>query len=233
MDFETVNKLIAMFSLDEKISDIVANLGSYLSTMLIGAIQNIGTQVIGVVIMFFLLYYLLTTDDAKLWKIVHDVTPFSNKNTSILLKEMKNIIHSTVIATLLIAVVQGSLLTLTFYAAGIQGALFWGFITGILSIIPVVGPPVIWGPAIVIKLIEADYSAAVIVLIGGLILSNIDNLLRPLIQRKVGSIHPLVSLLGIFIGISLFGLVGIIVGPMLLAIFLLMLKIVNEEFLQT
>ncbi|MDK2892817.1 MAG: hypothetical protein PWQ49_1209 [Methanohalophilus sp.] len=233
MNYEQINELIAIFNLEEKTADIVSTAGTFLSELIIDAIQNIGVQIAGLTILIFLLYYLLTTDDTKLRKIVFDITPFSTRNTYVLLDEMKNIIHSTVISTLMIAAIQGSLLAITFYLVEIHGALLWGFITAILSIIPVIGAPIIWVPAIVFKLIEADYYAAVIILIAGIIISNVDNFLRPIIQKKVGSIHPFVSLLGIFIGISLFGLVGIVVGPMLLASFILMLKIFNEEFLQT
>lgn len=232
VDYERIDELIATFNLEEKAADIVSTAGTFLSGLLIDTIQNIGTQIIGIIILVFLLYYLLTTDDTKLRKIVFDVTPFSSRNTYVLLDEMKNIIHSTVIATLMIAAIQGSLLAVTFYLVGIQGALLWGFVTAILSIIPVIGAPVIWLPAIIFKLIQADYYAAVVILIAGIIISNVDNFLRPFIQEKVGAIHPFISLLGIFIGIFLFGLVGIVVGPMLLASFILMLKMFNEEFLQ-
>jgi predicted PurR-regulated permease PerM len=231
-DFARINELIVMFNLEEKVGDIISAASSFLSSMVIGVIQNIGKHTIGLTIMFFLLYYLFITEDAKLRKIVFDITPFSSRNTELLLREMKNITHSTVIATILIAVVQGALLALTFYFVGIQGALFWGFVTAILSIIPVVGSPLVWVPAIVFKIMEADYYAAVIILIAGLVISNIDNVLRALIQKKVGEIHPLESLLGIFIGIYLFGMVGLVVGPMLLASFILILKILNEEYLQ-
>ncbi|MBP2031163.1 putative PurR-regulated permease PerM [Methanohalophilus levihalophilus] len=232
VDYEQINELVAMLNLEEKAADIISAAGTFLSGLIIDAVQNIGTEIIGLTILVFLLYYLLTTDDTKLRKIVFDVTPFSGRNTYVLLDEMKNIIHSTVIATLMIAAIQGTLLAITFYLVGIQGALLWGFITAILSIIPVIGAPIIWIPAIIFKIIQADYYAAVAILIAGIIISNVDNFLRPFIQKKVGAIHPFVSLLGIFIGIFLFGLVGIVVGPMLLASFILMLKMFNEEFLQ-
>jgi predicted PurR-regulated permease PerM len=182
--------------------------------------------------MFFLLYYLFTSTNTGFDTKLKDFVPFNNRNTDKLLSELKNIIQSTLIATLLIAILQGLLLGLTFYAVGIEGATLWGAVTAILSFLPVVGAPLVWIPATIIQLAMKNYFAGIAILVVGIIISNIDNVLRPYIQKKVGAIHPFVSLLGIFVGIYLFGIVGIVVGPLLISTFLLVLKMFNEEYLQ-
>jgi predicted PurR-regulated permease PerM len=232
-DLQKINELAPALDLEQKASDIVTTIGGFISQLVLGTIQNLGNQLIGLIIMVFLLYYLFTTDDKTLKDMTSNIIPFSDSNKDKLIREMKNIIHSTIIATFFIAAVQGGLLAFTFYMLGIQGALLWGFVTLILSIMPVIGAPLVWVPAIIFKVIEGDFFAAGVIFIAGMVISNIDNFLRPYIQEKVGAIHPFVSLLGIFIGIYLFGLVGIVVGPLVLSSFLLMLRMFHEDYIKT
>jgi predicted PurR-regulated permease PerM len=207
-----INEIAPDIDVQGKIVSLVSTIGSYLSKYLIGAVQNISGLLISGTIMFFLLYYLFTSTNTDVSKQLQDLIPFSKRNTNKLLTEMKNIIQSTLIATLLIAVLQGTIIGITFYAVG--------------------GAPLVWVPAVLFKLVTQDYVAALVILIAGIALSNIDNVLRPYIQKKVGAMHPFVSLLGIFVGIYLFGLVGIVVGPLLISAFLLILKMFNEEYVQ-
>ncbi|ABE53264.1 AI-2E family transporter [Methanococcoides burtonii] len=231
-NIDYINEIAPDIDIQGKIVTLISTLGSYLSKHLIGAVQNISGLLISVIIMFFLLYYLFTSTNTNISNQLQDLIPFNKKNTNKLLTEIKNIIHSTLIATLLIAVLQGTIIGITFYAVGINGVALWAAVTTVLSFLPVVGAPLVWAPAVLFKLITQDYVAAIVILVAGIILSNIDNVLRPYIQKKVGAMHPFVSLLGIFVGIYLFGLVGIVVGPLLISSFLLILKMFNEEYIQ-
>jgi predicted PurR-regulated permease PerM len=97
----------------------------------------------------------------------------------------------------------------------------------------VVGPSIVWGPASLIMLLTQNYVAGIGILIFGLVLSNVDNFLRPFIQQQIGKMHPLISLIGIFIGIPIFGLLGLIIGPLLLSYFFLTLKMFREEYFKS
>ncbi|MDD3043755.1 MAG: AI-2E family transporter, partial [Methanosarcinaceae archaeon] len=130
-----------------------------------------------------------------------------------------------------IALVQGSILTFTFLLFGIDGAFLWGFIAAILSFLPVVGATFIWVPAGIIQLLQQDYVTGIGVFVAGIIIGTIDNFLRPVIQNKIGAMHPFESLLGIIIGVSLFGLIGIVIGPLILSYFMLTVKMFSEEYL--
>jgi predicted PurR-regulated permease PerM len=99
----------------------------------------------------------------------------------------------------------------------------------ILAFLPVVGIPIIWIPVAVLQFVEGNVMGGIAIAIWGTFLSTIDNFLRPMIQRRVGSIHPFVSILGAVIGVSAFGLVGVVVGPLLLSYFILMVRMFNEE----
>ncbi|WP_244603693.1 AI-2E family transporter [Methanococcoides sp. AM1] len=227
-----LNEIAPDLKIQEKVVNIASTIGSYTSKYILSALQNISGQIISLTIMFFLLYYLFTSTNTGFDNKLKEFVPFNNRNTEILLRELKNVIQSTLIATLLIALLQGSLIGLTFYALGIQGATLWGAVTAILSFLPVVGAPLVWIPAAIVQFALKNYVAGVAILVIGIIISNIDNVLRPFIQKKVGAMHPFVSLLGIFVGIYLFGIIGIVVGPLLISTFLLVLKMFNEEYLQ-
>lgn len=219
-------------SLEERIMDLFSEAINYLSVLILGSIQNISQRVIGFLLMYFLLYYLLTGEDSDFMHSVFMAIPFNTKNTIILLDEFRNVVRTTLIASGAIAIIEGGILIISFIIFGIQGAFLWGSIAAVLSFLPVVGTPLIWVPATIIQLLQQDYTAAIGIFISGVFLNMADNsFLRPIIQKKVGEIHPFQSLLGIVIGVSLFGLVGIIIGPLLLAYFYLTVKMFSEEYL--
>jgi predicted PurR-regulated permease PerM len=218
-------------NVEEKVTEVVTAAANYFSVLLINAVQSIGQRMIEFIIMYFLLYYLLLSTGSEYSAKLTNAIPFCRKNTKILMDEFSKIINATLISSGIIAIIQGAMLTITFLLLGVEGAFLWGFITMILSFLPVVGAPVVWIPATIIQLAQQDYFTAVGIFIGGSILSSIDNFLRPVIQNKVGKIHPLESLIGVIIGLNLFGLLGIIIGPLLISYVVLMAKMFNEEYL--
>ncbi|MDG6244028.1 MAG: AI-2E family transporter [Methanolobus sp.] len=226
-----LERLPVDINVSERITEVVSAAANFFSIMLLNAIQSLGQRLIEFVIMYFLLYYLFIGTNTMNSANLQGIIPFSKKNTIILLNEFKSIVNATLISSGIIAIVQGTLLTITFLLLGVEGAFLWGFIAAILSFLPVVGATIIWGPAVVIQLIQNDYFTALGILIGGVILSSVDNFLRPMIQNKVGRIHPLETLIGVIIGINLFGLLGIFIGPLLISYVSLIARMFNEEYL--
>ncbi|QLC50309.1 AI-2E family transporter [Methanolobus zinderi] len=218
-------------NLQERLLELATGIAKYFSVMVLDAIQEVGRRAIEFIIMYFLLFYLFVGENSAFLKDLQRAFPFNEKNTDRLLAEFRLLVQTTMISSGVIAVVQGGILALTFYLLDIEGAVLWGFITAVLSFLPVVGPPIIWIPAVIFQLLQQDYFSAAGVLIGGVILSSVDNFLRPAIQEKVGKIHPLVSLIGVIIGLNLFGLLGIIIGPLLLSYVVLMARMFHEEYL--
>jgi len=225
----TVRSFLPGVDLKQRLIEKIPEIGDFFSRLLLGAVQEISQGLITITIMYFIFYYLLIADKKILLKKVHEIIPFNRKNTTKLIKEFQTVTNSTIITTGLIAVIQGILLTLGFLFFGIPGAFFWGFVGGFLSFFPVVGPFLVWIPAVIIKFFQKQYPASIGILIWGLILSNVDNLLRPFIQQRVGKMHPLVSIVGIFMGLAFFGLLGIVIGPLLISYFLLTIEMFSEE----
>ncbi|MGM5481202.1 MAG: AI-2E family transporter [Nanobdellota archaeon] len=228
--FAGFDALFPQIDIQQRVVESVPKISSLIGGKLVGAIQD-ATQIgISLTITYFLLYFLLITSQRKFLRYSYKIIPFTRKNTRRLLQEFKTVTYSTVFTTGLMALLQGFLLTVGFLIFGINAAFFWGLIGAFLAFLPVVGPAIIWIPVVIISIIQQNYTAAIGIAVVGILIANVDNILRPLIQRRMGRIHPVVSLLGIFIGLSLFGVLGIVVGPMLLSFFLLMLEMFNQEY---
>jgi predicted PurR-regulated permease PerM len=226
-----IETLPAGAQIQEKVLELASITANFFSVLLVSAVQSLGQRAIEFTIMYFLLYYLFISEGSEFSNGLKKAVPFSEKNTNILLKEFNSTVNTTLISAGVIAIIQGTLLTITFLILGIEGAFLWGFITAILSFIPIAGATIVWIPAMMIQIAQQDYISAGGVFIGGMILSSIDNFVRPAIQKKVGQIHPLVSLIGVIIGLNLFGLLGIVIGPLLLSYVGIMARMFNDEYL--
>jgi len=227
----------AIANLDEKlpieiidfIKNQTPNISEFLKNLVVDFSQGVFSFVMNLFITYFILYYLLVDED-KIKEKIYNFSPFVKENTTKVLNEFRNVTHSTIISTGIIALIQGGLLTLSFFIFGVPGAIFWGLMATILSFIPVLGAPFIWIPVVIFQFLQGNYFTGVGLLIFGLFLSNVDNVIRPYLQRKVGGIHPLISVIGVFMGIFTFGLIGVVIGPLLLCYFILIVKIFMEEF---
>ena len=184
----------------ERVMDIASEAVNYSSRLILGSIQTLTKQFIGLLLMYFLLYYLLTGEDSGFARKIYVAVPFNEENTATLVDEFSRIVRITITSSGAVALAQGAILTIAFLIFGIQGALLWGFIATILSFVPVFGSILVWGPATIIQLLQGNYAAGIVILIAGLFASLVDNFLRPIIQKKVGKIHPFLSLPEIVIG---------------------------------
>ncbi|MBD3388830.1 MAG: AI-2E family transporter [Candidatus Altiarchaeales archaeon] len=204
---------------------------SFMKGMLSSFVESLAHFFINITITYFLLYYFLV-DGGRIGEEIRSIIPFSKRDTEGFITEFKNVTYSTVIGTGVIAFIQGSLLTVVFYLFGLPAAFFWGFICFILSVMPVVGAPIIWLPAAVSQFLIGENVAGLGVLVGGLIISSVDNFIRPFIQNKIGRLHPLTTLLGVIIGVPNFGVIGVIVGPLIISYSMITMKIIREEYIQ-
>lgn len=188
------------------------------------------TVALALLIMFFTMFYLLV-EHKKFLEGLKYALPFSKKNSEHLITQSGSMIKAVLIGQVLTAVIQGTLGMISFFIAGIEGAFFWGIIMIILSLIPVVGSFLVWVPAGLLLFIEGDVGMAIFVLVwGALVVSQVDNLVRPKLVNKFADIHPLETFLGIFIGLSAFGMIGIIIGPLLLALFKVLVTVYIKEY---
>ncbi|MFW5865943.1 MAG: AI-2E family transporter [Nanoarchaeota archaeon] len=213
------------------IDELITKATNYISNTLISAVSNVTKIVITWIIMYFLLYYMLVNNKFVSRK-SREFIPFSTKNQKRIINEFKRVTKSTVITTGLIALLEGILLGVGFAIFGIEGAVFWGFLGFIFSLLPVVGVFIIWIPASINQLfIEQNIVAGVGIIIWGTIVGMSDYFIRPYLQKKFGEIHPIVTLIGIFIGLPLFGIIGLILGPLLLSYASLLTRMYLDEYI--
>lgn len=210
--------------------DFIPKFTNWLTNLLISGINNAVKSVITIVIMYFVLFYLLVFHKEN-HKTLKKILPFNSKNSDLLVKEFKKVTHATIIATGLVAVIQGILLGIGFYIFGVNYAVYWGILAAILSFLPVVGIPLIWIPYALYYLIQGNLFLAIALVVLGLIINYSEYFIRPTLQKRMGDLHPLVSIIGIFVGIPAFGIIGIVMGPLLISYFILMYKIFKEEYI--
>lgn len=207
------------------VEDGLKKAGSWATELFPSLISGAFNIVLGLLLMYFLLYFMLVERE-RFEAALIKYAPFRMQNAQRFAEEMRNTTYANVLGQGFIAIVQGSLLSLCFYVLGYSDPLFWGVITTFISFVPVLGPPVVFVPAALIQMVNGNNFAAWGMLIFGfVVIINIDNVLRFIIAKKVGNIHPIITVIGVVIGIPLFGILGLVFGPLLLSYFILLIKI--------
>jgi len=229
-NIQSLSNIIPGIEFDKVVSQEIGSLGASTSGFVVNTASSLGGILVNMILLYFMFYYLLTLSDESKKKFI-SLSPFNRRNTHALVVEFKNVTHTTIVVSGIIALIQGAIISVSFMFFGIPGAFFWGFIAAIFSFLPFVGPHLIWIPIFILKLLQHDYSVAFVFLVIGIFLSSLDGIIRPPLQKEMGNIHPLVSLIGAFAGVPIFGLLGIIIGPLLLCYLLLMIRMYKEEYL--
>lgn len=198
---------------------------TYLGGMFTSLLSGAASLFLDITVMYFLLYFLFVNFRGFERGLLR-YSPFKVENAVRFGHELRNITYSNVIGQTFIALVQGGALALGFWIFGFEDALFWGVICAILSFVPLLGPPLIFVPAAVYAFTQGENWAAIGLLIYGfVVVINIDNVLRLVIAKRVGDIHPIITVVGVIIGIPLFGMMGLVYGPLLLSYFLITVRI--------
>lgn len=181
-------------------------------------------------LMFFVLYYMLIHGE-KMEKYLHDMMPLKETNRHILSTETDIMIRANAIGIPLLAVIQGLVATLGFWIFGIGDFAIWGFLAGVASLIPIVGTGLVWVPLMVYLLAVNHFWQGVGLGIYSLVvLTNIDYVARITVLRRIGDVHPLITILGVIIGLSMFGFLGLVFGPLLISYFIVLVRIYRNEF---
>ena len=161
-----------------------------------------------------------------------DSLPFNSTFSRNVMKEIYMIVRSNAIGIPLIAIVQGSIAYVGYVICGVPAALFWAVITCFATILPVVGAALVWVPLAFVLALENSWGAAVGLLVyGTLVITQSDNVIRLILQKKMADTHPLVTVLGMVIGLPLFGFMGVIFGPLVLAMFVFFVHIFKRKYL--
>ena len=207
------------------IEDGLNKAGAWTASLFPSVISGAFSIVFGLLIVYFLLYFMLI-EHKSFEKTLVKYAPFRAQNAIRFGIEMQNMTYANVVGQGLISIVQGSLVSLAFYVLGYNDPLFWGVITTFISLVPILGPPVVFLPAAILQIINGnEFAGWAMIIFGFVVILNIDNVLRFVIAKKVGNIHPIITVIGVIIGVPLFGILGLVFGPLILSYFVLLIKI--------
>lgn len=194
------------------------------------AYQGISQFIFLLFIMLFVLYYLFLDGD-KLIQYIFRLSPLGNKEEATIWRKFLSMTHATMKGTFVIAIIQGILGGISFWILDIGSPAFWGVVMGIFSVLPLVGPIAIWLPASIWLIISGSWiSGLIMFLIGSLVIGSVDNFLRSKLIGNDTALHPVLILIGTFGGIIEFGIMGFIIGPLLVTIFMALLEIFEKKF---
>jgi predicted PurR-regulated permease PerM len=213
---------------DDNITKISAWVANSLPSILGATISTITT----IVIMYFILYFMLT-EGRKMEAGFYHVVPLKDENVLLLRKEMNSLVYSNAIGIPLIALLQGTVGLIGYLIIGVKEPVFWFVLTSLASMLPILGAALAYVPLSLLLFANGDNGKGIAVLLFGiLIIGTVDNLFRFWLQKKIGDVHPLITGFGVIIGINLFGFIGLIFGPILISLFILLIRIYANEFSQ-
>ena len=231
---EALKKLVK--TLEQRFNIVIASdaninkLGQAITSSLpriLGATFNTLTTIF---FMYFILYFMLV-NGRKMEVTVYEYIPLRDENVDRLGKETKKMVLSNAIGIPVIALAQGLIALIGYLVLGIKEPFFWFGVTCIAAMIPVVGAALAYVPVAIILFANGQNWQGIVMLIFGFgVIGTADNVLRFTLLRKLGDVHPLTTVFGVIIGLNLFGFIGLIFGPLLISLFILLLKIYSSEF---
>ncbi len=213
-----------------RIAELGAKIVGWLGSSAFGLIGTATRLALNLTISLFGLFYLLL-QPGETWEAVRPYIPFSARNTEKLRQRFRDVTTSTIIGTGLTAAAQGAILGLAFWIVGLPNALFWGVVTMVFGILPIVGSGLVWVPAAIALLVASRPGPAALIALVGAFVGNVDYILRPMVFRRWANIHPLVTLVGALAGVPFFGILGLLIGPLALSYFFELVKMYREEYL--
>jgi predicted PurR-regulated permease PerM len=223
---------VGPYQVGAQLEQIGSQIVSFIGSSALGLIGTATRAGIQLTIAFFGLFYLLVSPEA-IWRSVRPFIPFSAASAEILRKRFGDVTISTLVGTGVTATVQGIFVGLAFVVVGLSNPLFWGVVTVIFAILPVVGSGLVWGPGAAALAMDDRWGAAIGLVIWGIVVvGNVDNVIRPIVFRRWAQIHPFVTVIGAFMGLRYFGLLGLLIGPLAISYFFELIRMYRVEYLE-
>jgi len=210
------------------VSDFVKKMVDFVPSL----INSSADLLVNLVIMLFMLYYMLV-HGKEMEEYLAKIIPLRTSNIHLLAAETKRLVKASAIGIPMISVIQGLTASLGYYFFGVQEVVLWGFFTAVFAFFPVVGTMIVWVPLVLLMYAEGNtWNATGLFLYSLLITGNVDYITRITVLNKLGNVHPVVTVLGVIVGLGLFGFIGLIFGPLLVNYIILLFRIYINEFLQ-
>jgi predicted PurR-regulated permease PerM len=209
----------------ESILERLKGMGGAIAGRTLGFVGGVVGVIVQVFFVIFTMYYLFRDGD-RIVKSLPDILPLERAQSDIILERTRNVISASLYGVLVIAIIQGTLGGLAFWALGLPSAIVWAVVMAFLSMIPMAGSFIVWVPASIYLAATGHWGKAIILAAwGALVIGTVDNFLRPKLVGEKTKLHELFIFFSVLGGLNVFGVVGIVLGPVVLAITLALLDI--------
>lgn len=213
-----------------RISDFALVAGRWIAGNALQIGQNTVSFLVGVTLMLYLLFFFLRDGPSIVRRLV-EILPLGDMREIHLFTRFAEVVRATVKGTFVIAAVQGTIGGIAFAVLGIRGAVLWGVLMAVSSLIPVVGPAIVWLPAAVMLLVSGQVIGGIVLIaIGSVVIGAADNLLRPILVGRDIQMPDYLVLLATLGGLALFGITGLVIGPLIAALFITLWEMFEEIF---
>ena len=216
------------FVSEASLSNSLSKLSAFIPTIL----NSTATLITNLAIMLFVLYYMLYYG-REIERMLNHIIPLKQENINMLASETKKMVKANALGIPLISIIQGLAAALGYFIFGVKEWAAWGFLTGIFAFFPVVGTMIVWVPLTLYTYAVGDtWHATGLLIYNIVIVGQIDYVARITLLKKIGDVHPVTTILGVIVGLGLFGFIGLIFGPLLISYIVLLFKIYMNEFIQ-
>lgn len=217
-------------SVRSRISGFALVAGQWMAGNALQIGQNALQFVVGITLMLYLLFFFLRDGHRVIDRMVR-ILPLGDARERHLFERFAEVVRATIKGTFVIAAVQGAIGGIAFAALGIRGAVLWGVMMAITSLLPVIGPALIWAPAAIMLMTTGrPVAGAVLVAVGVLVVGLVDNLLRPVLVGRDTRMPDYLVLLATLGGLGLFGITGLVIGPLIAALFITLWEMFEESY---
>lgn len=227
---EMIQQVEDRFGIELWSEENLQKLTSVSTSLVKGLLQGMSSFFLNAFIILFLLYFMLRGYD-QFEAAVEELLPFTGKNKRTVSSETISIVKSNAIGIPVLALVQGVFAYIGYLIFGVENALLFAVLTTFTTIIPVLGTMIVWVPMAIIMGINGDWLNAILLgAYGFIVIGGVDNVARLLLQKQMANIHPLITIFGVFIGLSLFGFWGVIFGPLILSLIVLFINLYRHDY---
>ena len=233
--FPAIERLLAQFDINvselrERLVNLAVGGSQFMAKLALGIGQNTFQFVLGLLLMIYLAFFLLR-DGTKLVELLIKALPLGDERERLLFAKFAEVTRATVKGNLLIAIIQGALGGFIFWVLGLSGALLWGVVMAIMSLLPAVGASLVWVPAAIYLAAVGQFASAIVLTaFGAIVIGLADNVLRPILVGRDTKLPDYMVLLSTLGGILLFGINGFVMGPLVAALFMAFWGIFIREF---
>jgi predicted PurR-regulated permease PerM len=195
-------------------------------------LNSTANLITNLIIMLFFLYFMLY-HSRDMEKTLYRIIPLKDANTNMLASETKKIVRANALGIPLISIIQGLTATLGYFIFGVEEWALWGFLTGVFAFFPIVGTMIVWVPLVIYQFTTGTTGLAIGLLLYSVIVTgNVDYIARITIMRRLGNVHPVITVLGVIVGLGMFGFIGLVFGPLLVSYIIVLFKIYMNEFVE-